>query len=163
LPGGAAMQGTREGIWWLPTSQTRDYLLITNMSGHLVQTSVTLTDASGSASWSQPLSLPAHGTTRLSVRNLGQQAGLKGMYGGIQEESALDGGAIDAVYLLFDEASGFSATMKMFAGGSNPAPLAHRDFDHSGKWKPRAPMLALSQPDPALAFPAGTTLQPALL
>src|SRR5260370_2388539 len=37
-----------------------------------------------------------------------------------------------------------------------------RDFAKTGAWTLRAPMLALSNPDPALAFPPGTTLQPQL-
>ena len=42
------------------------------------------------------------------------------------------------------------------------AKLAERDFAKTSVWTLRAPMLALSQPDPALAFPTGTTLRPQL-
>ncbi len=42
------------------------------------------------------------------------------------------------------------------------ATIEHRDFARTGVWTLRAPMLALSQPDPALAFPEGTTLRPEL-
>jgi hypothetical protein len=40
--------------------------------------------------------------------------------------------------------------------------LKERDYAGTGKWTLRAPMLALSNPDPALAFPEGTLLQPQL-
>jgi len=42
------------------------------------------------------------------------------------------------------------------------ATLAERDYAHTGTWTLRAPMLALSTPDLALALPPGTTLQPQL-
>lgn len=38
--------------------------------------------------------------------------------------------------------------------------LSERDFAGTKVWTLRAPMLALSNPDPALAFPPGTVLQP---
>jgi hypothetical protein len=154
------MQASREGIWWLPTAQTRDYLLVTNKSARAAQSVLSLYDAAGS-SWSEPIRLPAYGTLRLSVRDLLQQSSMKGTFGGIKIDSAQDGGAIDSVHILYDEAAGFSAIMKMFSSSS--VPLEHRDYDRSGIWKTRAPMLALSSPDPALALPSGTVLEPALL
>ncbi len=46
----------------------------------------------------------------------------------------------------------------------NPnAKLEERDYARTAAWTLRAPMLALSNPDPALAFPPGTTLLPQLL
>ncbi len=42
------------------------------------------------------------------------------------------------------------------------ATLAERDYAHTGIWTLRAPMLALSTPDLALALPPGTALQPQL-
>lgn len=42
------------------------------------------------------------------------------------------------------------------------ATLKERDFAHTGQWTLRAPMLALSNPDTALAFPPGTALHPQL-
>jgi hypothetical protein len=45
----------------------------------------------------------------------------------------------------------------------NPnAKLEERDYAKTSVWTLRAPMLALSNSDPALAFPPGTTLQPQL-
>ena len=51
--------------------------------------------------------------------------------------------------------------MKMFDYDPR-AQIAERDFAGTGQWTLRAPMLALSSPDPALAFPVGTILQPQL-
>lgn len=42
------------------------------------------------------------------------------------------------------------------------ATVEERDFARTGLWTLRAPMLALSQPDPALEFPTGTVLRPTI-
>lgn len=49
--------------------------------------------------------------------------------------------------------------MKMFDYDPK-AQIKERDYAGTATWTLRAPMLALSNPDPALAFPPGTTLQP---
>ena len=51
--------------------------------------------------------------------------------------------------------------MKMFFYDPR-AQLQERDYAKTGQWTLRAPMLALSSPDPSLAFPVGTVLQPQL-
>ncbi len=71
-------------------------------------------------------------------------------------------GFLDSAHLLFDEPGGFSAEMKMFTHDPGSI-LASRSFGGVKEWTTRAPMLALSDPDPALGFPAGTTLQPKVL
>jgi hypothetical protein len=48
--------GSREGIWWLPTKATHDYLILTNQSDHLLQGTLWLYDSAGKP-WSQPLQL----------------------------------------------------------------------------------------------------------
>jgi len=63
--------------------------------------------------------------------------------------------------LKFDETAAFSAVLKMFDHDPN-VNLEERDFAKTAVWTTRAPMLALSNPDPALAFPPGTTLRPQL-
>jgi hypothetical protein len=70
-------------------------------------------------------------------------------------------GSLDTLHFLFDETAGFSAILKMFDYDPT-TPLQERDYAHTGVWTQRAPMLALSNPDPALAFPTGTTLHPQL-
>jgi len=66
---------------------------------------------------------------------------------------------LDSAHLLFEESGSFSAVMKMFRHDPSTTFLS-RSFGGVKEWTTRAPMLALSNPDPALAFPAGTTLQP---
>jgi hypothetical protein len=151
------VSGSREGIWWLPTSSTRDYLILTNQSNHSLQGTLWLYDASGKSS-NQPVQLAPRQTERLSVRELLAKAGLQGMYGGIKVEVPNGAGSLDSAHILFDETAGFSATMKMF--DYNPqAQIAERDFARTSLWTTRAPMLALSSPDPVLAFPNGVCSQ----
>jgi hypothetical protein len=97
----------------------------------------------------------------MSVRDLIAKAGLGGAYGGIKIDMPTDGGALDSVHILHDEVAGFAAIMKMFDSNPNVT-LAERDYNGSGAWSTRAPMLALSNPDPALQLPAGVALQPKL-
>jgi hypothetical protein len=90
-----------------------------------------------------------------------KQSALSGSYGGIKVSAAAHAGSLDTLHVLFDESAGFSAVMKMFDYDPR-AQIKERDFAKTGQWTLRAPMLALSNPDPALAFPVGTTLQPQL-
>lgn len=153
--------GSREGIWWLPTKLTRDYLILTNQSNHSLQGTLWLYDGAGKP-WSQPLQLGAKQTQRLSVRQLLEAAGFSGQYGGIKVEMPQGAGSLDTAHILYDEVAGFSATMKMF-DYEPKVKLEERDYAEKGLWSTRAPMLALAHPDPVLAFPANTNLQPMLL
>jgi hypothetical protein len=96
---------------------------------------------------------------RLSVRSLLQAASLAGSYGGIKVSAASHAGSLDTLHFVFDTGANFSAILKMFDHDPN-AKLSERDFAGTRVWTLRAPMLALSNPDPALAFPPGTVLQP---
>jgi hypothetical protein len=153
--------GTREGVWWLPRTSITGYLILTNAGDQTLDSTLVLYDSSGKA-WQQKLSLSARETKRLSIRSLLQQAALTGSYGGIKIEMAKGAGYLDSAHLLFDEPGGFSAVMKMFTHDPS-TPLPWRSFGGVKEWTTRAPMLALSDPDPALGFPAGTTLQPKVL
>jgi hypothetical protein len=156
--GSAYQTGSREGIWWLPRESVTGYLILTNAGDQRVDPSLVLDDSSGKG-WQQTLSLSPRETKRLSIRALLQQAGLTGSYGGIKIELSSGAGYVDSAHLLFDETGGFSAVMKMFT--HDPAStLSSRSFGGVKEWTTRAPMLALSDPDPALGFPAGTTVQP---
>jgi hypothetical protein len=149
---------SREGIWWLPRDSVSDYLILSNAGEQKVDASLALYDSNGRA-WRHSLSVGARQTQRLSVRSLLQRAGLSGLYGGIQVEAEGGAGPLDTTHLIFDELGGFGAMMKMF--GHDPATtLASRSFGGAKEWTTRAPMLALSSPDPALGLPAGTILQP---
>ena len=74
-------------------------------------------------------------------------------------DSASAAGYPESAHFLFDEQGGFAANMKMFSHDPD-VPLSSHLFGDVKEWTTRAPMLALSDPDPALGFPAGTTLQP---
>ncbi len=150
--------GGREGIWWFPNSSASDYLVLVNQGQDPLPLVVSLFDSSGKAS-AQNLTVPPVGTSRLSVRHLVTAAGLTGSYGGIKVSAANHAGSLNTLHVLFDENAGFSAILKMFDRDPSPK-LAERDFAGTGIWTLRAPMLALSNPDPALAFPVGTTLRP---
>src|SRR5713226_1001856 len=152
--------GSREGIWWLPKETTGDYLILTNQGKITLLLDLSLYDANGKES-KQKVLLGPRETTRYSVRKLILAAGLSGSYGGIRVSAASHAGSLDTVHLLFDETAAFSAILKMFDHDPN-AKLDERDFAQTSVWTLHAPMLALSSPDPALAFPPGTSLRPQL-
>jgi hypothetical protein len=155
---GKFVTGSREGIWWLPTGSTRDYLILTNQGQHPLAGTVWLYDSTGKP-WGKPLQLEPRQTQRLSIRQLLSEASFGGTYGGIKIDVPNGAGSLDSVHILYDETVGFSATMKMF--DSNPkTDLQTRDFAGTGSWTTRAPMLALTQPDPVLGLPSGTALRP---
>jgi hypothetical protein len=146
--------GSRGGIWWLPRDSVKDYLILSNYGNEKLDTSLALYSASGNT-WREPISLAAGQTLRLSVRSFLQQAGWSGEYGGIKLEMAKNAARLGSAHVLFDERGGFSALMKMF-GYDPTASLHSRSFGGVKEWTTRAPMLALSSPDPALGFPART-------
>jgi hypothetical protein len=149
---------SREGVWWLPNGTTNDYLVLTNQGSRPLKLDLSLYDARGKES-KRALALGPRQTARYSVRQLVQSAGFNGSYGGIKVVAKAHAGFLDTVHFLFDEQAAFSALLKMF--DQDPAAkIESRDFAHTGIWTQRAPMLALSQPDPSLGFPDGTSLQP---
>ncbi len=156
----ALQSGGREGVWWLPKDSTSDYLLLTNQGKNPLPLDLSLYDASGKEQ-RQKILLGPGATSRCSVRQLVQAAGLAGSYGGLKISANAHAGSLDTLHFLYDETAGFSAILKMF--DYNPATkLEERDYAKTSVWTVRAPMLALTNPDPALAFPPGTTLQPQL-
>jgi hypothetical protein len=152
--------GSREGIWWLPKETTSDYLILTNQGQAILPVDLSLYDAAGGAN-RQNVLLGPHETVRYSVRKLLNAAHLTGSYGGIKVSASSHAGSLDTLHFLFDDTAGFAAILKMFDHNPN-SNIEEMDFAGTGIWTLRAPMLALSNPDPALAFPSGTTLQPQL-
>ncbi len=152
--------GGREGIWWLPNDTASDYLIVTNQGGNTIPLDLSLYDASGKMS-TQKILLGSGETTRYSIRKLVQAAGLAGSYGGIKIAANAHAGSLNTLHFLFDETAGFSAVLKMFDHNPN-SNLEERDYAKTAVWTLRAPMLALSTPDPALAFPPSTALRPQL-
>jgi hypothetical protein len=153
--------GSREGIWWLPNASATDYLVLTNQGQNTLQANLSVFDASGKFC-TQTITLAPRAVNRYSIRQIVAAAKLAGSYGGIKVSAATHAGSLDTLHVLFDENGGFSAVMKMFDYDPR-AQIKERDYAGTGKWTLRAPMLALFNPDPALAFPVGTTLQPQLL
>ncbi|MGB2592606.1 MAG: hypothetical protein WBG02_02895 [Candidatus Acidiferrum sp.] len=152
--------GSREGIWWLPSSTANDYLVVTNQGQNALQANLSVFDAAGKPS-AQIITLAPRAMARYSIRQIAASAGLAGSYGGIKVSAASHAGSLDTLHVVFDPSGGFSAVMKMFDYDPR-AQLKERDYAGTGVWTLRAPMLALSNPDPALAFPVGTTLHPQL-
>jgi len=152
--------GSREGIWWLPKDTVSDYLILTNQGKKTLPLDLSVYDASGKQARQKVLLAPAE-TTRYSIRKLVMASGLTGSYGGIKISTSAHAGSLDSLHFLFDETAGFSAILKMFDYNPN-AKLEERDYAKTAGWTLRAPMLALSNPDPALAFPPNTTLLPQL-
>lgn len=154
-------RGGREGIWWLPNGSAAGYAVLTNQSDKLLAAVLSISDAVGRAS-SQVVRLAPRSTQRFSVRDLLARAGFSGTFGGLTVSTDGAAGSLDTTSFVYDEIAGFGAILKMF--DRDPlTKLEERDFAKTGKWTTRAPMLALSAPDPFLAFPAGTVLQPQLL
>lgn len=152
--------GSREGIWWLPNSSISDYLVLTNQGMNPLQTNLSVSD-SGGKTYTRTVTLEPRSVVRYSIRQIVSAAKLGGAYGGISVSAVSHAGSLDTLHVLFDPSGGFSAVMKMFDYDSR-VQLKERDYAKTGKWTLRAPMLALSNPDPALAFPEGTVLQPQL-
>jgi hypothetical protein len=159
IPADDTVEGlSREGVWWLPNGTTNDYLVLTNQGSRPLKLDLSLYDARGKE-FRRALALGPRQTARYSVRQLAQSAGFSGSYGGIKIAAMAHTGSLDTIHFLFDEQAAFSALLKMF-DRDPAAKIENRDYAHSGVWTQRAPMLALSQPDPSLGFPEGTTLQP---
>ncbi len=154
-------RGYLEGIWWLPKVTTQGYFVLANLSsqqqaGHLV-----LYRPNGQP-WREDITLAPRETQRFPLRNLIAQSGFPDTYGGIAFETDRSAGFVSSSLLLFDEPSGFAATMKMFDHNPVTARETH-DYARTGVWTTRAPMLALTHPDAALLLPVDTVLKPKLM
>jgi hypothetical protein len=136
-------------------------LVLTNQGKSTIPLDLSLYNASGKES-KQKVMLGPGATSRYSVRQLAEASGIVGSYGGLKISANAHAGSLDTLHFLYDETAGFSAILKMF--DYNPTTkLEERDYAETSVWTLRAPMLALSNPDPALAFLPGTRLQPQLL
>jgi hypothetical protein len=137
-----------EGMWWIPSASSTDYLILSNPLSKTVTGSLILSSSFASH---RPLaiSLGPGQTKRIDVREaLG--ASSNGSVGGITL-SLPNKELIWVTQIVFDETIGFSAMMKMF----------ERLPDDKAKQRTlRAPMMAMMQPDSGLGFPSGTLLVP---
>ncbi len=150
----------RQGIWWLPNAQVKDYLVLSNQSVKPIPLKLTVYSQSEKP-YVTDLTLSSREMRRLSIRALVDSGGLSGSFGGISIMPTSNGQALDSLHVAFDEQVGFSAALKMFDYDPG-ATIGDRDHNRSGVWTLRAPMLALAHPDPELAFPPSTLLHPML-
>lgn len=149
---------SREGIWWLPNATAADYLIVTNLGAATIHYQLSLYDSVGKE-FKQDLTTGPRQTSRLSVRQIIRSSAISGTYGGITIQAGKHAASLDSLHLVFDEQAEFSALLKMF-DHDKQVTVKERDHTKTGTWTLRAPMLALSEPDPALAFPNGTVLHP---
>ena len=148
--------GSREGIWWLPNGTAKDILVLTNQGKRPLSLALSIYDANGKEVHQQVFLGPRQTSTH-SVRDYVNSGHLSGNYGGIRIQAQEHGGSLDTLHAVYDETAGFSALLKMF-DRDPAAKIESRDFARTSVWTQRAPMLALSVPDPALNFPLGTIL-----
>jgi hypothetical protein len=152
---------SHEGVWWLPRPSLKDTLVIANASDKPNKGRLFVYDAAGRP-WQQDVPLGPGQTVKFSVAELVGKAGFTGTYGGFRFQAAERSDSVDAVYFMYDETSGFSALMKMFEHDPS-ATVKEHVFGGNQVWTTWAPMLALRYPDPALALPEGTELEPQVL
>jgi len=142
-----------ESIWWIPAATSTDQLVLANASTKPLTTVVTSTDASG-RSYSATVNLPPRQTNRVDLRSLARQAGATNAMGGLSVNITKGAGSLMLSHFVYDETTGLAALMKTFEHDPSETPAQHSML---------APMVALSNPDPTLGFPADVTLIPQVL
>jgi len=152
-----------EGMWFLPTENATDYLIVSNPTNQPVTGKLILSDTSGGAR-QLSLTVASRQTVRTNLREVFHSPA-NGAFGGlslsvakggtiIQEGSIVRQEGLSATEIVFDEVTGQATIMKLFDRQS----IA--EIDKVDNRVLRAPMMALSQPDPGLGFPSGTVLDP---
>lgn len=139
-----------EGIWWLRNDTATDYLILSNSSAKPIQVRATLGDLSNGKQ-TTTVALGPRQSARINIRELVGSASLKSEWGAISVLVLSKTASLSATEIVFDETTGFSALLKIFEQDGS---------QRSGPRTLRAPMMALSVPDSALAFPEGTQLKP---
>jgi hypothetical protein len=143
--------GTRESIWWLSRPEVDGDLIITNFSSAPKAGRLLLSDSMGQSAETR-IALGPRQTYRSKLRYLVEKAKFKSEFGGLQfVPDDEDDSALQLTHFLYDGTTGFSAHMKVLSRGTGSA---------VGPQTTRAPMMALSKPDPALGYPADTTFRP---
>ncbi len=143
--------GTYEGIWWMPSTTAHGQMMISNTSDQPVNANVTWFDSNG-ATQSTPLGLAAGQSRRLDVRDAITRGNLAGDHGGLRIQLDAKAGSVFLGHILYDETANFGGTVKMFE--------KYKFHSKATTNTIRAPMIALTEPDAALNFPAGTKLNP---
>ncbi|HSA92807.1 MAG TPA: hypothetical protein VLE48_07335 [Terriglobales bacterium] len=145
--------GSQESVWWLPTETASEVLIVTNTGDRPVQGAIELYGPDGTAS-QRKLAFGPGQTAKLDVRELLRSGNIEGAFGGLRLTLDADGGLIQVAHIVYDEATGYSAIIKPFDRGA-PTDIAGQQYV--------AAMVALANPDPALALPEKTVLNPELL
>jgi hypothetical protein len=146
--GGSAGPGDYDGTWWAPQATVNQFLVLGNYAKQQASASITLFSDTGARASTTNFPLGPGQTERVDLQAAIKQAGLTGTYGGLSIHCS-NAVAIFPFQFIYDETSGFSSLMKL-----------HRHYpgDKPSQVTLRAAMVALSNPDPALKFPAGTSL-----
>jgi len=151
-------KGSREGIWWLPNATATSYLVVSNYTEKVTPVEIVIRGSSESG-FRRNVIIGANETTRLSIRQLREEAGIIDEWGSISVQAVANAGGLDSIAFMYDEAAKFSAYFKMF----DKDPQSRREeraWNGTADWTLRAPAVALSSPDPALLFPPKTQLNP---
>ncbi|HET7205958.1 MAG TPA: hypothetical protein VFI95_05185 [Terriglobales bacterium] len=143
---------SHETVWWLPHNTSDGFLIVSSLTARGARVRVQMSDNLGHV-FSSVVQLHGFETRRESIRDLVLSGRLSGSYGGVRVLPDKNSGQIKAELVLFDESAGFSAIMKSFGRAGDDQPEEH---------SVRGPLMALSNPDPRLGLPAGTTLRPFL-
>jgi hypothetical protein len=141
--------GAYQSIWWKPSYNQQDTLVLANVFGQPLHGTMRIFDAQGHST-AHPFTLAARETQQVSVTELLSKYGITGEFGGITIEPQDHPGYLQVMHFTVDEAAGVGALLKVMPR----FPLLHQQYTV------RAPMLALSHPDPALALPPETLLSP---
>ncbi len=140
----------QDGIWWQPHDSMSQFLVLSNYADKSATVTLVLFDSQGREGHASDVLLAPRQTARIDLPAVIRKAGITGSYGGLCVRYPKPAEVYPEQF-AFDESSGFSALMKLFDHYSNDAPSLVTL---------RAPMIALSTPDPALRLPSGTTLIP---
>ena len=137
-----------DGMWWAPQPSAKQFLVLGNYAKEQAKARISIFNDAGFRANTSDFSLNPGQTVRVDLQDEVRKAGVGGTFGGLSLHCS-NAVAIFPFQFIYDESSGFSALMKM-----------HRHYpdDKPSLVTLRAAMMALSNPDPALRFPSGTTL-----
>jgi hypothetical protein len=141
--------GAYQSIWWKPSENQRDTLVLANIFDQPLRGAIRIFDAKGHSA-AHPFTLAARETQQISVTELLSKYEITGEFGGIAIEPQDHPGYLQVMHFTMDEAAGLGALLKTMPR----FPLLQKQYTI------RAPMLALAHPDPALALPPETVLAP---
>jgi hypothetical protein len=141
--------GSYQSIWWRPTKEDTGTLVLTNLGDRDIQGNIRLLDAKG-RSTTHTFAIGRRQTQQVSLTELLSKDGLEGEFGGVAIEPQNSPGNLQVLQFTLNQTTGLGVLLKVFP----KSVLAEKQFTI------RASMVAMAHPDPALALPAETRLQP---